>query len=135
MSAITVTAASVRPLPGSQPFRFAAGGSINVGDVVYVSGNDTVKQASGTLLAMANAVGLCVATNAAGGTLAASGDYVDVVTYGPVTGFSSMTAGNLHYVSDTDGKVDTAAGTKDTIIGYAINASTLFVRPRVIDLS
>ena len=135
MSAITVTAADVRPLAGAIIERFAAGGSVNVGDVVYVSGNDTVKQASGTLLAMALTPGICVATNASGGTLAASGDYVDVVLAGRVTGFASMTAGSLYFVSDTDGKLDTAVGTQDTMVGFAVNASTVFVRPQIIDFS
>ncbi len=134
MSAITVVPGDVRPLTNAVIERYDAGGSIDIGDLVYVVSDGDVEQANGSATPKSWAIGLAVATPG-GGTVVASGERVDVCVWGPVTGFSGMTIGNLHYVSDTPGAVDTAVGTKDTIVGYAKTAATLFVRVQIIDLS
>ena len=135
MSAITVTAADVRPLTGASIRRFDAGGTISIGAPVYIASDGDVEHADGsgtaTLLGFA---GIAVATPD-GGTSVSAGERVDVVTHGPVAGFSSLTPGSLVYVSDTAGGFDTAAGTKDLIVGLAESATVVFVRPQYIDLS
>ena len=60
-------------------------------------------------------------------------EWVDVVVFGPVTGFSSLTPGALHYGSVTAGDIETAAPAGSSgdylwIVGYAESATTLFVR-------
>ena len=134
MSAITVTAGDVRPLPGAIVRRFDAGGSISIGDAVYLATDGDVEKAIGTGDPMHKAIGVAVSTPD-GGTTIASGEVVDVVMAGPVTGASSMTIGSYVYVSDTAGAWDTAVGTKDMQLGIAISATELFVRPQTIDFS
>lgn len=134
MADLTVTAADVRPLSGAVVRRFTAGGTVAIGDVVYVASDGDVEQADGSLVGTTWLVGIAVATPD-GGTSAAAGERVDVVMFGPVAGFSSLTPGALGYVSDTAGKVADAVGTKDAIVGFAESATVLFVRPQLIDLS
>jgi hypothetical protein len=134
MTALTVTAADVRPLVGARIRRFDAGGSLNIGDVVYVAADGDVEQTSGTAFAMAGAVGIAVSTPD-GGSSVTTGERVDVVTDGPVAGFSSLTPGALGWVSDTAGKVDSAAGTKDTVVGFAEAANIFHVRIQIVDMS
>jgi hypothetical protein len=64
-----------------------------------------------------------------------SGERVDVVTHGPVAGFSSLTPGGLVFVSDTAGGLDTATGTKGLVVGVAESASVVFVRPQIVSFS
>jgi hypothetical protein len=114
--------------------RFDAGGTINIGDVVYEAADGDVEQAAGGSVATSWAIGIAVATPD-GGTSVSAGERVDVVTSGPVAGFASLTPGNLGWVSDTAGKVDTAAGTKDTIVGFCEAANVFHVRIQLVDLS
>lgn len=134
MSAITVTAGDVRPLNGAVVRQYDAGGSISVGDAVYLASDGDVEKAIGTGTPMHMAIGVAVA-GSGGGTTIASGDAVDVVVHGPVTGGASMTPGSQVYVSNTAGSWDTAVGTKDMRLGYAESAATLFVQPQIIDFS
>lgn len=134
MGDISVTAADVRPLPGATVQRFTAGGTLAIGDAVYVDSSGTVQRADGSTVGTVWAIGIAVSTPG-GKTTVASGDRVDVVTAGPVTGFSGMTPGTLTYISDTAGALATAVGTKDTIVGIAISAVTVSVNIQYIDLS
>ena len=134
MADITVTAADVRPLVGATVRRFEAGGTIDIGAPVYIADDGDVEETDGSLVATAWAIGLAVSTPD-GGTSAAAGEYVDVVTRGPVAGFSSQTPGTLVYVNDTAGACATTAGTNSFIIGYAESATTVYVRPETIHLT
>jgi hypothetical protein len=80
----------------------------------------------------ASAAQVTVAIAVQGGV---AGDRVDLVRYGPVVCFTAATVGALIYASDTAGAFAEAAGTADTIIGYAESATVLFVQPQIITLS
>ena len=134
MADITVTAADVRPLHGAVIRRFEAGGTVDIGACVYIAADGDVEEADASSATALWSIGLAVATPD-GGTAASAGEYIDVVTEGPVAGFSSLTPGSLVYVSDTAGACGTAAGTKDFIVGYAESATVVYVRPETIDLS
>jgi len=135
MADLSVTAADVRPLHGAVIRRYTAGGSVDMGAVVYVDSNGAVQEADGSAIGTAKpTVGIAVATPD-GGTSASSGESVDVVVHGPVAGFSSMTPGTIGFVSDTAGAIADSAGTKAFIVGYAESASVFFVRPQVVDLT
>lgn len=127
MADLTVTAKSVRPLPSSIVREFTAGGSGNVGDIVYVDANGKVQQtdadAAGTLVA----IGVVVAVGSYGATAFVSGDPVSVVIFGAVCGFSGLTPGSKVYVSNTAGKLADAAGTNTRVMGLAIGADTILV--------
>jgi len=135
MSDVTVTAGDVRPLNGAIILRRTAGGSINIGDAVYLnSSGNAVQTAAGTdTIGSALVVGVAVATpDGSGGTVVASGQHVDVVVFGPVAGFSSLAEGSHHWVSANAGKIaDARAGTTyfNYIVGVAWDSTTLLVHP------
>lgn len=129
MADLTVTAKSVRPLPGAVIRNFTAGAALNVGDLVYVDSNGKVQptdaDATGTLLA----IGVVVSAGSIGATSAASGDAVSVAVFGPVNGFGGATPGGKLYVSNTAGKIADAAGTNTRVVGIALAADTLMLIP------
>jgi hypothetical protein len=131
---LTVTAANVRPLHGAIVRRFDAGGSMNVGDCVYIAADGDVEVTDADSISTTWLVGLVVGTPS-GATAIVAGNAVDVVVYGPVAGFSSLTPGALGYVSGTAGAINDTVGTKDAIVGYAESDEIFFVRPQLIDLS
>lgn len=135
MTTVTVVPADVRPLQGAVMHRFTAGETLAIGNVVYVSANDTVSKAAGGTFAASKAVGIVVSA-ADGSTAPVSGTEVDVVILGPVCGFSTTMAYNAaFYVSNTAGGLEDAAGTQDCVVGFGLNGSTIFVKPYLIDLS
>jgi hypothetical protein len=79
-------------------------------------------------------IGLVVA-NGSGAVSFASGDMVDVVLFGPVTGFATnLAADTLVHTDDDPGVLADAAGTKDTIVGIGLSTSVLLVRPQIVSL-
>lgn len=131
MADITITAADVRPLPGCIIRRFVAGGTISVGQPVYLSAADTISRADATDVTASFAIGVLVAVmDPATAGQAASGEYCDVVLAGPVAGYSTNMAHNiLLYVDDDAGVISTATGTATTIIGIGLSASVMHVHP------
>ncbi len=135
MADVTVVAASVRPLTGAIIRRFTAGEAMTPGQPVYISANDTVSLTVGGAVATAACVGVVVA-GAAGLATIASGEEVDVCVQGAVTGYSTnMVAGTRYFVDDHAGVIADAVGTKSTIIGTGINATTMLVNPGIISLA
>lgn len=128
MADIVVTPASVRPLPGAKIRDFQAGGSGNVGDLVYVAADGDVEQADGSAAGTANALGVVVSAGTLGATSFVAGDMLSVVYDGPVIGFASMTPGNRHYVSDTAGALGTVAGTTSKVMGIALTAAIFLIQ-------
>jgi hypothetical protein len=123
------TAANVRPLQGAIVRRFTASAAITAGSAVYMSGNNTVAHAAGGAVGTNKVIGIAI--NAA----AASGDPVDVVVLGPVNCGTSGTAGAAAQLNDTAGAYDETGGTKKCVIGLVLNATTIFVRPQIVDFS
>ncbi len=132
---ITVTTGDVRPLSGALIRRAIADGALAFGDVVYISGysgnTPKVAKCDGTDLAKSLAFGVVVApqVDTAGATSVADGNVCDIVTLGPVTGFSGMTSGAHIWVSDTVGRLSSVVGTKSCVLGVAESPTVLFVRP------
>lgn len=133
MADITKVAANVRPLPGAIVKRGIASAALNVGDAVYKTGTGD-KWAKTDANAASTAKGRGVVVSAPGGaTAAVTGDAIDIVTLGPVTGFSGMTPGAVEYVSETAGALaDAAPSTAAAVVwsmGYALNATDFYVNP------
>lgn len=133
---MTVTAANVRPLEGAQLRSKVAGGTVNMGDAVYVDSNSKVQAAVATSAAAAEAWGVITAVAQPGDTSAPSGDAVSVCTFGPVGGYSSLTPGAIYYVDDTTAGAITAtapsgAGKWAKAVGYAESDTILFVDPGI----
>lgn len=122
MGAITRTKANVRPLAGAIIRRGEAGGTIEAGELVYLNGTSGWTVGDGSTAGPAAIRGMMVAPEDA-----VDGDQIDVCVFGPVEGFTGMTPGAIHYVSDTDGELDTATGTKTHIAGWAESATVFFV--------
>lgn len=134
MSVVTVTAANVRPLEGAVLRRYAAGGSGNKGDVVYVASDGDVEVTDSDSAGTSNGVGIVIGVSDEGVTTFVAGDAVTVCVYGPVGGFASLTPGAVSYVSGTAGKLDTAAGTTLKRMGYNESATVFFVDPGQVGL-
>lgn len=139
MADVTVTAASVRPLAGAIVRRFTAGGTISIGDLVYIASDGDVEAADADAAASAIACGIAVGTPD-GGTSVSAGERVDVAMLGPVTGFSSLTPGTHVWASTTAGAIANAApggssGDYVYVVGLVESATTIFVRPFTYSLA
>lgn len=133
MADVTVTPAKVRPLNGAVVRRGSAGATLTPGQAVYLDGANGWKLADADALASAQARGVVV-SDGNGGVSFASGQTVDIVTHGPVEGFSSLTPGGAAFVSTTAGALDqtapAASGDYPFSIGYAEQATVLYVAPQ-----
>lgn len=122
MADVTVTAASVRPLTGARTRRGTAGEALTGGQAVYLDGANGYKKTDDDTPTTCR--GVVVQESVA------SGEEFDMVTDGPVTGFSGMTPGTSYYISTTAGKIaPTADTTNDVVVGWAESATVLFVNP------
>ena len=134
MADVTLTAANIRPLNGAILRRYDTGGTVTSGSAVYVAADGDVEHADGDDVDQSQARGIAI-SDASGSTSFAAGTRIDVVTYGPVTGYTDLTPGAAVYVSVTAGKMDqtasATAGDFNYIIGYAESATTIFVCPQM----
>ena len=130
---MAVTANEVRALDGCLLRDFAAASTVAVGDCVYI-GTSGVARTDADAESTSAAVGIVVAVqDQFGSTTAAAGQRVSVCIFGPVSGFSSLTAGALQYIGTTAGALtETATSTTGDVpyvIGRALSSSILFVTP------
>lgn len=129
---IAYTAAEIRALQdhGAIVRAFKAGGTVYVGQIVYIAADGDVELADGNgSLDIARAVGVVVASYD-GETTITAGNPASVCVFGPVSGFSAMTPGQPVFVSDTIGRFSSVAGTVSRILGYAETAGIIFVHPQ-----
>jgi len=130
---ISFTATDVRPVGPYLSVRVSAGGTIYAGMPVYIdsSGNAITADVDGSSLS-AVVLGVAIADND-GGTCFVSGNVIDVVYQGRVTGYASMTPGLPVYASTLAGQMQQTEsfGTGDylTEVGVAVTASEILVRP------
>ena len=127
--AVTKASPVTNHRPGTDAiiFRFTVGtGGVAAGDVV-ANGNGSsgivACDGNGTA-ANHRVIGIALQTGAAG-------DVVDVVTHGPVVGYTGCTVGALIYADDTTaGLPSETAATNANPVGWARDANTVFVQPR-----
>ncbi len=137
MAKLALTAVKIRALTenGAVIRPYDAGGSMTVGDLVFVASDGDVEQADANVN-QASAKGIGIAVQSFDGeTSIVAGTPVSVCVFGPVAGFSAMTPGANGYVSDTAGEIADAAATYDRIVGYAERAGVFFVNPEMNDPS
>lgn len=130
MTALTVTAKNVSPLPGAIVREFIAGAAIAVGDLVFMASDGFVDPTDADNATALATIGVCVAAGNEGAEAAAVGDPVSVVIFGPVIGFSGNTPGDLVYASPTAGEIEDAApatGDYMIIVGVVISTTILLV--------
>ena len=136
MAAITTTAANIRPCDGYtlNTRRFNCGGAVTPGQAVYVAADGDVEAADGDNVNQAQARGIAL-SDGSGSVAFAAGDRIDIVTHGPVSGFSGLTPGLPVYVSVTAGSMDQTAsavsGDFNYIIGHAESDTVIFVNPQM----
>lgn len=102
-------------------FRGTANATLTAGDVVYHDGTGFGVADDDASVATANCVGMAMQD-------ASSGDEIDVLVLGEVTGWTGLTAGNIAYVVD-DGKVAASAGTKNFAVGFMLTTTNILVNP------
>lgn len=126
---ISFTAADIRPLPGAIIRSYVVSGTVYVGWGVIIRGGSALAS-NGGATATAYGAGIVVAAPN-GGTVGVTGDRVDVVRLGPVTGFTSLTSGTpAIYTDNSDGLlVQGTGGTVAHKIGVAEDATTIWVQP------
>ena len=142
MADISLTAANIRPLfeYGAIVVPGTAGGSLTLGQLVYEDGSAGWKPADANVSGdadSARAQGIVVESYD-GDTSIASGEAISVCLFGPVAGFSSLTAGANYYVSDNAGYISDDADTYDRIIGFGVTIAgevCIFVHPQQNDPS
>ncbi len=132
MADITVVAANVRPLEGALTRRFEAGGALSVGDAVYINADGEVEEADASAVGTAYASGLVVSAPD-GKTSAVEGEWVDVLLYGPVVGFSGMTPNDVLYLSNTAGALADAAGDNSHKVARALSATIVLWDPALTE--
>lgn len=131
MADIALVAKKIAALPGALCRMITLGGSVNVGDAVYIASDGDAEQADGNAGTGVNekARGIVLAVGGEGAESGVAGERATMCLHGPIAGFSGMTPGDTLFVSDTAGKVADAAGTNSSVIGHAFAADVLFVAP------
>jgi len=107
---------------------FTAGENVTIGDPVYFDAtNNQVAKADAGSDTKYESIGVAKAT-------VTSGNPVEVVATGPAAVLTGATAGTRYYLGDAGGLTTTVpAGQKwVVVVGFAVNATTLFVMPKVV---
>lgn len=126
MADITCTAANIRPLKshGAVILPGQAGGTITIGDLVYIAADGDWERADGNVSQLVGRAQGIAVESYDGETTINSGDPVSVVVFGPVAGYDSLTGGSNYYLSDNVGKIADAVGAYDRIIGYGVELAS-----------
>jgi len=121
--AIAVVADNVRIVSPDDfsRIRVVSNATITAGDVVFHDGTGLEVADDDASTESANCIGVALQ----GGS---SGDMLDVITQGELTGWTGLTAGAICYVVD-DGKVAHTAGTKTFAVGWAVSTTNIYVNP------
>lgn len=130
MADVTITQADVSPLEGSIVRNGVAGGTLGVGDLVYLPADGDWEEADASAAATARALGVVVGTDDGDLTVGA-GDGISVAVFGPVAGFSAMVEGALHFLSNTAGRLSTTAGDVTWRFGYPLTVDVFFILPGI----
>jgi len=131
MGVITVVTTDIRPLLGYKARRLDTGGTVIVGEAVYIASDGDVEAADSDAQSTTRACGIVIACPEGALTIGA-GYPVDVCVFGPVTGFTDMTQGAIVYVAATAGDMTTTIQTDPKFnqeVGYAESDVTIFVSP------
>ncbi len=130
MALVTLTTADVGFLDGAIVRNAVAGGTLGVGDLVFLAADGDWEEADASIVATARALGVVTGTDDGDLTVSA-GDGIEVTIFGQVVGFSGMAEGEIHFVSDTAGRLDTVSGTVTFRFGYAVTADVFFILPGI----
>lgn len=133
MADLTITAASVLAGTGASVKAGVAGATITAGQAVYLDTATTgewllADSDSATVIARGSA-NFGIALNGA-----ADGQPINILTGGPITIGSAVTAGTAYYLSDAPGGIcplaDLATGDYVTLIGLATSSTVIYFDPK-----
>lgn len=121
MTVVAVTSANVRANTshGAIVVPGIAGATITIGYLVYQAADGHWEHADANAAGLEGVLGVAVESYDGEDTVTV-GNAVSVCMGGPVSGFTSLTAGAIYYLSDTVGRLDDAAGTFDRLIGRGV---------------
>lgn len=143
MATVTFTQRQIAPdwEHGAVVVWASAGEALEVGDAVYLNGaQDNVGEAfladadalggvaykaRGIVVAVAKSDGVAPANS----LTAVDGDRISICVQGAVYGFTGLTPGSIIYASNTAGDMVDAAPGNDWQIGWALDATTIYVQP------
>lgn len=131
---VAITQANVGPLPGSIVVNGQAGGTVGIGDLVHLAADGDWIESDASAAATAKTRGVVVTTDD-GDFAAGDGDGIGICIFGPVTGFSGMAEGDIHFLSDTAGRLSTVVGTVFQNMGYALKADVFFILPGIVAIA
>lgn len=137
MTAVAVTSANVRAIVshGAVVIPGKAGATITLGYLVTQESDGDWVHADANVVGLQSVLGVAVESYDGEDTVA-EGNAVSICTFGPVSGFTSLTPAALYYLSDTVGRLDTAEGAYDRIVGNGMMLSgevVLFVNVQLTD--
>lgn len=132
MADLAFAAANIRPLLGAVTRPYQCGAVVAVGDVVYVAADGDVEIVVADGAATAQGIGIVTAIGNQGALTSVLGDMVDVTIFGSIDGWTSLTPGDLVFVSAVDGNVADAAPAATNfiwIIGRVVTATQISINP------
>lgn len=137
MSTVTVTSANVRALTshGAVVIPGTAGATVTIGYLVTQESDGDWVHADANSVGLQSVMGVAVQSFDGEDTVA-EGNGVSVCVAGPVSGFSNLTPAALYYLSDTVGRLDTAEGAYDRIVGIGMEIAgevVLYVNVQLTD--
>lgn len=126
MADLTKSVTKAAPLHQAITMRVQANASGSLLDAVTINtSGKAVKSADGS--GKACYIVVAAAKHTAAGTYAAD-EWLTVVAFGPVTGFTGLTPGKLAYLAATAGVL---ADSGTVPVGYAVDDTTLFWMPGI----
>ena len=136
--AITFNSANVRPKDGyplhTRRGNVATSATVTPGHPVFINASADLDLGDGDDVNQSQCRGVAL-SDGAGSTSFAAGTRIDYVTHGPVSGFAGMTPGLPVYIDVAAGAYthtkSATTGDFNYIIGYAEDATTLFVAPQI----
>lgn len=137
MTAVAVTSANVRALTshGAVVIPGRAGATVTIGYLVTQEADGDWIHADANAVGSQTVMGVAVETFDGEDTVI-DGNALSVCVFGPVSGFTSLDEGALYYLSDTVGRLDTAEGAYDRIVGNGMMLAgevVLFVNVQLTD--
>lgn len=121
MTDIAVTSNRVRALTshGAVVVPGTAGATVTIGYLVYQAADGDWEHADANSAGLEGVLGVAVESYDGEDTVAA-GNALSVCMQGPVSGYTSLTAGAIYYLSDTVGRLADATGTFDRLVGRGV---------------
>lgn len=138
MADLAPDATQVSRVEGAVCLPYLAGGTVEIGDAVYLDSAGKVQRADADALASSQAIGIVVGVGIHGYTTAAANTMVTVCIWGRVFlgDAIAMTVPGRVYVSTTAGKMDQTApaaqGDYPFQLGRADSATVIFVDPQYL---